>query len=97
MIEEEPKIWKVEWEGDPIPLYDFYEDGDEVRLLEDQKILHNKKERPVRIAFDADDLTAKIQFTDTEELETYEMNMAYMRQEARDIYDLYFKARLNKI
>ena len=90
----ESKFYMIEWEGDPIPVREFYEEGDNVVIL-DRELKQKGKERPATIALDFDEEEIYLQFTDN--YETACLPLEYTRKHARLMWDLYWNYRLEGV
>jgi len=82
---KEPECKKAEFEGKPIPLEDFYNEDDNIMIVESESTI---------AVLDFEDDIIMIQRKPT--MLTFMMNLLYAREHMRNLYDLWYKEKENR-
>jgi len=81
-----PECRKAEFDGDPIPLREFYDEEDNVMFVESPDAL---------AALDFDDAIIMLQYKEDNHI-TFMMNLLYARKHMNNLYTLWYKEKENR-
>lgn len=79
-----PELIEVEFDNEPYPLENFYNEGDDV-------VFRDYSKQGYMLAFDFEDCFIMTQRVDNKE--THMINLLYAREHARNLYDMWFEER----